>query len=145
MTDADRDLLVVAMVAFDEASNQGTAGIRAVCHCIVNRHRAGRWYSRKTLAGTCFLSYQFSSLNDADPNRERGVETSVSDPIYFECLGEADAAINGTSIDPTGGATHYYVQGTTEPTWVSGNPSKGVPPATFLCQIGVELFYNNVQ
>lgn len=149
MTDADRDLLFLAMVAFDEASDQGQMGMRAVCWSVVNRHKAGRWYSRKTIAGACVLSWQYSSLNDGDPNRERGAETPMSDPTYQLAVTEAEAAISGLSEDPTFGATHYYRQGTPEPHWVQGkDPKTGAQaalPALFACQINDHLFFRNVQ
>lgn len=137
MNDADRDLLIVSMVAFDEASDQGQEGIRAQIHSVVNRHAAGRWYSRKTLAGTCLLSWQYSALNDGDPNRERGAETSLSDEIYQLCMAEAAMAIAGASEDPTAGATHYYRVGTKVPVWAAA-------PAVQTAQIKDHIFFKDV-
>lgn len=148
MTDFERDLMILAMIAFDEASDQGAAGIRAVCWSIVNRHAAGKWYSRKTIAGTCLLSWQYSSLNDGDPNRERGAETPLANAAYQICLEEAELALKSKSIDPTGGATHYYRAGTKEPAWVSGRDAKTgaqvALPAVFCCQVNDHLFFKNV-
>lgn len=148
MTDADRDLLFVAMTAFDEARSEGQAGIRAQIHSVLNRHAAGKWYSRKTLAGCVMLGYAYSALNNSDPNREIGVETSMLDPIYRLCLDEAESAITGETPDPTDGATHYYVAGTPEPSWVSGlDPKTGAqvaPPAIFTVQIGKHRFFKGV-
>lgn len=147
MTDADRDLLIIGMTAFDEASDQGQSGIRGQVHSVINRHAAGKWYSRKTLAGTCLLAYAYSALNTADPNRERGAETSMDDPVYQLCMAEAAMAIAGTTDDPTLGATHYYRAGTPEPSWVTGLNAAGVqvaPPATFTVQIKDHLFFKDV-
>jgi hypothetical protein len=43
MTDADRDVILAALTAFGEASDQGRDGIRAQAWSMVNRQRAGRW------------------------------------------------------------------------------------------------------
>lgn len=137
MNDADRDLLIVGMVAFDEASDQGPVGIRAQIHSVVNRHNAGKWYSRKTLAGTCLLGWQYSALNTDDPNRERGAETSMLNATYQLCMMEAGMAISGQTKDPTGGATHYYRQGTSVPAWASA-------PAEMTVQINDHIFWKNV-
>lgn len=148
MTDADRDILFVAMTAYDEARGEGQIGIRAQIHSVINRHAVGKWYSRKTLAGTVFLGYAYSALNNTDPNREVGVETSLEDPIYQLCLTEAAMAIAGTSEDPSEGATHYYEQGTAQPSWVMGVNAAGAqvaPAAVFTAQVGKHLFYKGVQ
>jgi hypothetical protein len=149
MTDADRDILILATTAFAEASSEGPAGIRAQVHSVVNRHATGLWYAGKTLAACCLLPYAYSAWNTADHNRVRALETATSDPVMATCLDEAALAISGKSLDPTDGATHYYVQGTTEPDWVSGIDHKTgaavAPPAVFTCQIGRHLYYKGVQ
>jgi len=139
MTESDRDLIIVAMVAYDEARGEGQEGIRAQVHSVVNRHNVGRWYSRKTLAGTCFLAYAYSALNTSDPNREVGAEVLIGDPIMSLCIAEVAAAINGTTDDPTDGATHYYAEGSSLPKWA--DPANG---AVFTQKIGKHLFFKNV-
>jgi len=138
LIDADRDQLILAMVAFDEASDQGQDGIRAQIWSVLNRHAAGKWYSRKTLAGTCLLSWQYSALNNGDPNRERGAEVSLQDPTYQMCQLEVLRALSGITKDPVFGATHYYADGTDIPAWAYA-------PAIFTIQIGKHRFYRNVQ
>ncbi len=148
MTDADRDILIGAMTAWQEARGEGPDGIRAVAHAEVNRLRAGKWYSRKTLAGTCLLAYAFSGWMTSDPNRMASAEVSMSDPIMVLCVQEVSDAIAGVTQDPTGGATHYYAAGTKEPSWVTGkDPNTGeqeAPPANYLCRIGKHQFFNEV-
>lgn len=140
MTDLDRDLLIVVMTTWQEARGEGRAGIRAVAHAIVNRHAAGKWFSRKTLAGTCLLAYAFSGWMTTDPNHEASAEVPMSDPIVRICIEEVTAAITGTTEDPTGGATHYYAEGTKVPDWA--NPATG---SIFTVQIGRHLFYKDVK
>lgn len=139
MTDLDRDILICAMTAWQEARNQGQDGIRAVAHAIINRHAIGRWYSRKTIAGTCLLAYAFSGWMTKDPNHEASAEVPMDDPIMQTCVNEATMAISGVSQDPTGAATHYYADGTDVPDWA--NPATG---SIFTTQIGKHRFYKGV-
>ena len=128
MTEADRDLMMLVLVAFAEASDQGQDGIRAQIHSALNRHRSKRWYSGRTLAETLMMPYAYSAMNTDDPNRRRCMREAFDSPAMQLCQGEAVAALGGATEDPTGGATHYYVQGTREPDWVSG--AGRAPPAT---------------
>lgn len=141
MTDADRDLLFVATTAFCEASGEGTEGIRAVVWSIVNRHRAGKWFSGKTLAGCCIIASQYSSWNTGDPNRRRALETPLSDVVMSLCVKETQDAIDGTTQDPTGGATHYYA-----PASVTSVPAWALPEAGAVqtAKIGNHVFFRNV-
>jgi len=147
MNSGDRDTILLALTAYGEASDQGRDGIRAQVHSVLNRHRAGAWYSRKTLAACVMLGYAYSMWNDDDKNRVRVCEASLDDPTMKICIEEVEAAIAGKTQDPTGGATHYYVAGTPEPTWVSGKNKKGeqvAPPATYTTMIGAHRFYKGV-
>lgn len=148
MNSVDRDIFIVGVTCYCEASDQGQDGVRAVAHAIVNRHKAGKWFSGSTLAACCVLPFAFSSWNTKDPNRTRAMGTSPQDAVMAMCLQEAAAAINGDTIDPTDGATHYYADGTQKPSWVSGKNDKGeqvAPPAIFIKQIGKHLFFKDVQ
>lgn len=148
MNDLDRDTVILTLVAYAEARSEGRDGIRGQVHSVVNRHNAGKWYSRKTIAGCCMLAYAYSAENTSDPNREIAAECPQTDPIMMMCADEAAAAIDGRSLDPTGGATHYYREGTPEPDWVSGIDKKSgerkAPPATFTVKINHHLFYKDV-
>lgn len=147
MTDLDRDILIAAMTVWQEARGEGPDGIRAVAHAIMNRHEAGKWYSRKTIAGTCLLAYAFSGWMTTDSNHEASAEVPMVDPIMTLCVDEVSNAVGGLTKDPTGGATHYFAAGTPEPLWVSGRNANGAQvtePATYLTRIGKHLFYKNV-
>lgn len=147
MTDLDRDALILAITAFAESRGEGQIGIRAQIHSVINRHAAGKWYSRKTLAGTCFLSYAYSAYNEGDPNAVLAAETPVADPIMALCIKEAYDAMSGDSVDPTRGATHYHSDNIPLPNWVTGikNGVRVSPPAEYTCKIGHHLFYRGVQ
>lgn len=144
-----RDILIMGLTAYAEARSEGQAGIRAQVHSVINRHAAGHWYSRKTLAGTCFFAYAYSAFNSEDPNREIAAEAPMDDPIVKMCMDEAEQAITGVTDDPTAGATHYYAEGSPEPSWVLGIDAhtglRVAPPATFCVKIGRHLFYRDVQ
>lgn len=142
----DRDTLILALTAFAEARGEGGVGIRAQVHSVVNRHATGRWFSGKTLGGTCLYPFAYSAWNTDDPNRRAAVEIDPDDFTFQLCLSEAADAIAGTTDDPTVGATHYYADGTPEPNWVSGmkDGQQVAPAATFCCKIGRHLFYKDV-
>lgn len=146
ITDLDRDTIILALTAYAEARSEGQDGIRAQVHSVINRHAVGRWYSRKTVAGTCLLGYAYSAMNTTDGNREAAAEVPMDDPWMTVCVAETQAAIAGTTDDPTQGATHYYRQGTPEPDWVSGvkNGVQVAAGAIFTVQIGRHLFYRGV-
>ncbi len=146
-TDTDRDTIYLGETAYAEASDQGQEGIRGQIHSVINRHKAGKWYSRKTLAGTVMAAFAYSAMNTSDPNRVRAAETPMDDFTMSLCMAEAAAAIAGTTDDPTQGATHYYRQGTTEPSWVSGKNANGAvvaQPAIFTVAIKDHLFFRGV-
>jgi N-acetylmuramoyl-L-alanine amidase len=147
MTDADRDLLMLALLAYAEARSEGQDGIRAQIHSTLNRHRARKWFSGATLAETIMMPYAYSAMNTDDPNRRAAMRDAMAGQLMTLCMGEAVAALAAATEDPTGGATHYYADGTREPTWVSGIRSDGTraaPAATFCKQIGRHRFYTGV-
>lgn len=145
ITDAQRDEIIITLTAYGESRSEGAIGIRAQIHSVINRHKVGRWYSEPTLAATCIRAFQYSEWNTSDPNRLAGCIVPMSDQYMALCNQEAVDALSGASQDPTGGATHYYAAGTPEPTWVPGDITKNIPPATFCGQIGKHLFYKDVQ
>lgn len=140
MNSVDRDIFIVGVTCYCEASNQGQDGIRAVAHSISNRHKAGKWFSGTTVAACCLLPYAYSSWNTKDPNRLRAMSTSPLDQVMAMCLDEAKLAVTGDTFDPTDGATHYYADGMEEPDWAK--PETG---AVFTVQIGQHRFYKGVQ
>lgn len=139
MNSVDRDIFIVGVTCYCEASDQHVEGIRAVAHSIVNRHQAGKWFSGTTLAACCVFPYAFSSWNTKDPNRLRAMGTSPQDQVMGLCLDEAKMAIAGEIPDPTDGATHYFDSSMAPPTWA--DPSTG---SIKTCTIGRLNFYKGV-
>lgn len=141
------DLAIASRTVWAEARNQGPAGMTAVAWAIVNRRIAGKWYSDASLAGCCLHPWAFSSWNEGDPNGPQALRVAETDPLLVYCAGAIQAALTGGE-DPVGGATHYYAEGTTEPSWVTGKSTSGIqvaPPAVFCVQIGKHIFFKNVQ
>lgn len=143
----DRDIFMLALVAYAEASDQGQDGIRGQIHSAINRHKTRAWYTGKNIAATLLHPYAYSCMNSNDPNRVRAVQVDTDDFIWLLCMEEAEAAFAGTSDDPTNGATHYFKNGSPEPNWVSGKKDgkQVAPPAIFTKQIGDHLFYKGVR
>lgn len=133
------DLTVLAKTLWAEARGEGQAGMIAVAWVIRNRVDDGKpksWWG-EGYTGVCMKPWQFSCWNTNDANYQylRG-----SKPIpakeYAAALEAAQLCIVGT-VDPTGGATHYYSTSmSTPPKWVKG--------ATKTVQIGRHIFYKNV-
>lgn len=139
MTDEDWNLEIAATTVDGEADGEPDEAIQAVAFAIVNRHKAGRWYSGQTLAECCMIAQQFSSWNDTGAeamNRRRMIRKLRNDPILVKCRAAVIAALNGTVPDPTNGATHYYSEGIPAPKWTVGAVSCG--------QVGNEHFFKNV-
>lgn len=139
MTDDDWNLEVAATTVDGEADGEPDEAIQAIAYAIVNRHRAGRWYSGQTLADCCVIAEQFSCWNDEGAeamDRRRMVRKLRNDPTLNKCRAAVVAALSGSVPDPTGGATHYYSAGIPAPKWTVG--------ATACGQFGREFFFKNV-
>ena len=108
---------IATMTVFMEASGEPDQGKAAVAHVLVNRLRAGRWGS--TLAAVCLAPLQFSSWNSSDPNRKRAAELSIDDPVFQACEMAVAMATDGTSADPTQGATFYFADTIAAPSWAA--------------------------
>lgn len=133
MTPFDKEM--VARTAFMEASREGREGIRAVVHTVLNRFKAKKWYSAKTLAGVVVRPSQYSCWNTNDPNRLRMAETADDDPTLNLCRSLVNDAANGGE-DPTLGCTHYYSTAIAPPDWTK--------TGQFVVQIGRHKFFRGV-
>lgn len=125
--DEDRDIL--ARTLWGEARGEGVPGMAAVAAVIVNRMResarrvaTGRppaWWGGPDAVSVCHAPWQFSCWNRGDPNRPRLEALAADDPKLRPARLVADAALDGTAGDPTGGADHYHARGT-RPAWARG-------------------------
>ncbi len=134
MLDVSRTFAVLTV--WMEARGEGEAGMRAVSHAIVNRHRADRWYSGQTLAECCLLPIMFSCWNAHDKNRLAMSRLRGDEQILQEIDGYLADALAGED-DPTQGATHYIDCSIQPPPWAQ--------QATKTVTIGRLTFYTNVK
>lgn len=138
VTENDRDTL--ARTLWGEARGETPAGQVAVAWTIRNRVFDGKeksWWG-EGYAGVCQAKYQFSCWNRSDPNYPY---LSGAKQIPFRELAQvrivADQVIDGKTLDPTGGATHYYAASMkTPPTWAA--------KAKQTLKLGGHIFFRSV-
>ena len=124
-----------ARTAWGEARGEGPAGKAAVAWVIRNRVKKGHWGT--TLALVCAAPLQFSAWNAHDPNRLHCLGLAAGDTQLAEAYAAVDAVMAlGQAADPTGGATHYFAEGTPRPSWADSG--------RFTVQIGHHLFFADV-
>lgn len=124
-----------------EASDQGSEGMQAVAHVLVNRVLSGRWGA--TLAEVCLFGGQFSCWNafltlngksHNNPDRMRVAKMRDNDPILLQCRAHVTAALDGEP-DPVDGAMFYQRIGTAAP-WSAGKtPNKVIKDHEFFNNI----------
>lgn len=130
------DKEIMARTLWAEARGEGTEGIRAVAHAILNRFTAGKWYSGKTVSEACLFPAQFSCWNDNDPNRRELARLADDDSALLACRGMVERVCAGDD-DSTFGSTHYYAASMkVAPRWASSGQLK--------VQIGAHKFYTGV-
>lgn len=137
------DADVLARTMWGEARGEGTEGMRAVAHVILNR-TARQTYFGKTVAEVCRKPWHFSCWNLNDPNLRRLVAADVSDPQFREALDIAAALLSDSrglvrlDEDPTEGATHYHARSLfPRPGWAVGH--------TPCASVGNHVFYNDIR
>lgn len=128
-----RDIDILARTIYGEARGESLLGKKAVACCIMNRYKAKKWFSGKTISETCQKPWQFSCWNKNDPNR-RIIETASLVELA-ECLDIAERVIVGDIKDFICGACHYHTKNT-KPSWAVGK----TPDFT----IGNHLFYRGI-
>ena len=107
---------VVARTIWGEARGEGREGMAAVA-CVV-RNRA--WHPRywgHNFTEVCQRHAQFSCWNTADPNYEKMLAVTSSDPQYSTALIIAMETIAGRAPDVTHGADHYADLALDHPAW----------------------------
>lgn len=136
MNDRDISRHIAALTVWMEARGEGEAGLVAVSWALVNRHRAGKWFSGRTLAECCLMPWAFSCWNTSDVNRKAMSRMIGDEPVFTEIDGYLADALNGTGDDPTHGATHYFDRSIKPPEWAK----HGTKTST----IGRLTFYKNI-
>jgi len=129
---------VLARTLWGESRSEGTEGMTAVAHVILNRVEVAKnnngtyWWGHDVIT-VCQKPYQFSCWNPGDPNRKKLMTIDENDIHFATALRIARRAIFGQlGKDKTLGADHYHTAAV-KPFW-----SKGKTP---LAHIGSHLFF----
>jgi spore germination cell wall hydrolase CwlJ-like protein len=152
----DEDTLL-AMLVWGEARGEPAAGRVAVAHVPLTRLQS-RMMTRKTpsfslreiiLRNVNGRIYQFSCLNPNDPNRVKLFQPIENGGLglWSACWTAAVEAIQGQSVNPAPGATHYVVRRLwSRPTAAGRRPQWFEAPmiqngtTTFIAEIGSHIF-----
>lgn len=139
---SDKDIL--ARTLYGEARGEGLEGLEAVACVIMNRFKAGKWFTGYVIkngkkipnvAQTCLKRAQFSCWNKNDANYRVLQQVSENDAVFRQCLLVSERALSGNLIDFTNGATHYHTKAI-KPEW-----AKGKSPCY---RVKNHLFYNDI-
>jgi N-acetylmuramoyl-L-alanine amidase len=127
MSDLLTEIDVLARTIWGEARGQGSKGMRAVAHVVLNRVRLarvrGRMWWGDTVIDVCRKPYQFSCWNANDPNREKLLVVTDKNAVFRQALAIARSVLRGADTDdPTFGSTHYHRYD------IAPNWSRGVNP-----------------
>ena len=106
----DVDSLTRALIG--EAGGEGSTGMAAVAHVIMNRALDGR-FGGNTIKGVVMEPGQFSSFNGetgyaGGAGANSGVGASDKSRAYQVARKIAEDVLSGHNVDPTNGATHFY-------------------------------------
>lgn len=108
----DDDLDAMTRALMGEAGGEGTQGMAAVAHVIVNRTLDGR-YGGRTIKGVVMEPGQFSSFNGktgyaGGAGGVTAVDASDKSRAYQAARQIALDVLSGHNVDPTNGSTHFY-------------------------------------
>lgn len=129
-----KDLELLALVIWREASGEGIQGMRAVGWSIRNRVMTPSWWGR-SYEQVILKPWQYESMMTAPGKTLRTpVESDTSWVVAKQTATEVYQGIAGTN--PVGPATHFYAfKLIPPPNWVSAPGSK------FIVEIGGHRFY----
>lgn len=147
--DLTSDVDVLFCTLCGEAENQKPEGMQGVANAILNRVALASvhpHFGDGTIKGACRAPYQFSCwLPGPDYERIIAIDLDNMNSAQRAAMNIAQAAVAGGLQDITGEATHYFATSIPAPNWVTGDPARGIPAATFTVQIGAHRFYKGVQ
>jgi len=123
---------LLARLGWGEARSEGPLGILAVMWVALNRSTK----RKRALKDVILQPWQFSCFNTNDPNREKLLDAQSIEPVPWGWAeGIAKLVLGGHTMDPTGGASHYYSVAIAPPRWA--RPETGW---TELTVIGRHIF-----
>ncbi|MEP2780823.1 MAG: conjugal transfer protein TraG N-terminal domain-containing protein [Pseudoruegeria sp.] len=103
MSNSERDRMIRTI--YGEAAGEGEMGQMAVAHVIRNRIQDGDFPN--SVSGVA-VPRQFSALNDDGSGNSLAFTIHPHSEQYQRIGHIVDQVMTGNSVDPTGGATHYY-------------------------------------
>ncbi len=143
MNPSEKDLDVLARTLWGEARGEGMAGMIAVGWTIRNRvemdlHGDGKpdWWG-EGYTEVCKRPWQFSCWNPNDPNHPFLSGAKPIPATQLEAARKAAAAAIDGTVDPTGGATHYFATTMFRPPAWARN-------ATHTVTLGRHMFFKDV-
>lgn len=119
------DVDILARTIYGEARSEGTEGMIAVACVVMNRYKAGKWFTGyriyqgkriPSVAQTCLKRWQFSCWNKNDPNYVKIYNVTPMDSTFRQCVDIAQRAVSGELKDITNGATYYHTR-QIKPVW----------------------------
>jgi N-acetylmuramoyl-L-alanine amidase len=127
----------LARTLWGEARGEGTDGMQAVAHVILNRvavaQRHGKYWWGNNIIQVCQKPYQFSCWNRSDPNFKKLLAVDEQDLHFATALRLARrAVIDALGEDITNAATHYHADSIT-PYWAKNE--------AISARIGKHIFY----
>ena len=127
------EAVLFACVLCGEARGSGYDGMAAVAQSIVNRSEHPKRYGA-TIKAILLAPWQYSCLNQNDPNRAKMLEFWFTDPKSYAIAEDVVMkATAGALTDTVGPATHYLV----EKLWGiddSAHIAQGHPPRWYSAQ-----------
>jgi spore germination cell wall hydrolase CwlJ-like protein len=106
---------LLALTVLGEAEGEPDEGKSAVAHVVKNRMRK-KPYKWGSVADTVLAPWQFSCWNHEEPRRDFLLDVvdkgaaNIPMSMWVACWKAASGALDGTSTDPTHGATHYCTE-----------------------------------
>jgi len=132
------ELELMTLCVYGEARNQGLDGMLAVASVILNRSKKASWWGHN-IKSVILKPWQFSCLNENDPNRKTLENIAVDFMgnlerlnILRQCWWVARGLFEGYLASNIGGATHYHTRAV-RPDWKD--------KLTKITQIGDHIFY----
>jgi hypothetical protein len=127
LTEAEKR--VIAYTLLGEAAGEGKEGMEAVMWTIMNRANSGRYPSNPALVATQKNSkgvHQYSTWNKKTLGGNSPEDRfSPNSPVFKEALAVVQRVMAGEGKDPTGGATHFYAEGSAKPSWFEAEGPAG--------------------
>ena len=113
------EAVVLRLCVWAEARGEPAVGKLAVVWVIKNRAIK----AETNLKHEILRPWQFSSLNQNDPNRGKMLDAHLKDVAgWAACDAVCELFEQKATVDPSLGSTHYYVLGRVTPSWGRGHP-----------------------